>query len=211
MSTSYPRMRLATAEDAGGIAGIYAPIVEATPISFEEVAPSADEMRARIEHTTQTYPWLVTEESGEILGYAYGSKHRERAAYRWSVEVTAYVRESARDRRIGSSLYHALFRVLTAQGFHTAFAGIALPNDASIALHRSVGFTPVGVFHAIGYKFGAWHDVSWWERPLTGGSAAPHEPIALSRLDPETLRELLAPPKPGRRPPFTHPEAGGFR
>src|SRR5947209_18080413 len=100
MSTSYPRLRLATLDDAEQIAEIYGPVVERTAISFEEVAPAVDEMRARIEHTTSTYPWLVAEESGQVLGYVYASTHRERAAYRWSVEVTAYVRESARGRRI---------------------------------------------------------------------------------------------------------------
>src|SRR5947209_7654309 len=152
MSASEVNLRLATPDDAAAIVEIYAPIVESTPISFEDDAPTVDEMRARIEKTLRTYPWLVAEDAGVLLGYVYASRHRERAAYRWSVEVTAYVGEAARGRGIASALYRALFRVLEGQGYRSAFAGIALPNEASVALHRAVGFTPIGVFHAIGYK-----------------------------------------------------------
>jgi phosphinothricin acetyltransferase len=191
MSSSEPRLCLATAADAGAIAEIYAPIVQSTAISFEEVAPSAGEMRARIEKTLVMYPWLVADGDGAVLGYAYAGRWRERAAYRWSVEVTAYVLETARGRGIGGTLYRALFRILEVQGFHRAFAGITLPNDPSVALHRSVGFTIVGVFQDAGHKFGAWHDVGWYERPIGADGGPPHEPIPLPQVAASVVAEAL--------------------
>jgi L-amino acid N-acyltransferase YncA len=160
-------------------------------ISFEEIVPSVEETRARIEATLLRWPWLVYEDGGEVLGYAYASKHRERAAYRWSVDVSVYVRENARGRGIGRSLYLALFRILREQGFHHAFAGIALPNVASIALHRSVGFAPVGVYREVGFKFGAWHDVAWMECAIQPPGTPPREPTPLPELSGAGLRRAL--------------------
>jgi L-amino acid N-acyltransferase YncA len=182
---------LAGAADAAAVAAIYAPSVESTVISFEEVVPSVEQTRGRIEATLHRWPWLVFEEGGDVLGYAYAGKHRERAAYRWSVDVSAYVGEHARGRGIGRALYLALFRVLREQGFHHAFAGITLPNDASIALHRSVGFAPVGIYREVGFKFGAWRDVSWWECPIAPPGTAPREPIPLPELSGAGLRRAL--------------------
>jgi phosphinothricin acetyltransferase len=182
MSSSEPHLRLASAADAVAIAEIYAPIVESTAISFEVAVPTVDEMRMRIEKTLATYPWLVADGDGAVLGYAYAGRWRERAAYRWSVEVTAYVAETSRGQGVGGALYRALFRILEAQGFHRAFAGITLPNDPSVALHESVGFTVVGVFRDAGHKFASWHDVGWYERPIGADGAVPHEPIPLPEL-----------------------------
>jgi len=108
----------------------------------------------------------VAEAGGEIQGYAYGSSHRARAAYRWSVETSAYVREGHRGRGLGTCLYGELLPRLAALGYCNAYAGIALPNEGSQALHRRAGFEPVGVFRRVGRKFGSWHDVAWWQRPL---------------------------------------------
>ncbi len=166
-------IRAVTPDDAAGIAAIYRPIVEQTVISFEEIAPGEPEMRGRIASTTATHPWLVCDDGGEVLGYAYARRWRERAAYRWSVETTAYVRNDARKRGIGRALYRALFGTLEAQGFHRAFAGIALPNDASVALHENVGFTRVGTFHEAGRKFEAWIDVVWYERAIGAAYGEP--------------------------------------
>ena len=184
-------LRLAAPADAAAIADIYAPIVESTAISFEEVVPSVDEMRARIENTLRGYPWIVAEDDGVVLGYAYGGRWRERRAYRWSVEVTAYVHSSAQRRGVGRAVYGALFRVLEAQGFRRALAGIALPNDASIALHTAMGMTPVGIYREVGFKFGAWHDVEWFERALAHGGGVPREPIPLANLDPAVAMDAL--------------------
>ena len=154
-------------EDAEAVARIYAPYVETTADSFEETAPDAAEMRRRFAAITASYPWLVATLDGEVAGYAYGHERRARPAYRPSVEVSVYVDQSAQRRGIARLLYGALFRDLTRRGYHRAFAGITASNEGSIAFHRSVGFTPIGIFHEIGYKFGRWHDTSWWERDLS--------------------------------------------
>lgn len=152
--------------DAEAIAAIYAPFVNDTVISFEDVAPTAAEMAARIERLTRTHAWLVAEDGGEILGYAYGCPHRERAAYRWATEVSVYVDPRHQRRGAGRALYEALFGLLAEQGYRIALAGIALPNDASVALHEACGFEPVGVYRRIGFKLGAWWDVGWWQCDL---------------------------------------------
>ena len=160
-------IRHATPDDAAAIQAIYAPIVDATCISFEVAAPTVAEMRARIVATTLTHPWLVSEDAaGSVDGYAYAGRHRERAAYQWSVDVSAYVRADSRGRGVGKALYERLFEVLVAGGWCQAFAGIALPNAASVALHESLGFEPIGVYRNVGFKMASWHDVGWWQKPL---------------------------------------------
>jgi len=154
-------IRLATAEDAEAIAGIYAPYVTGRPTSFETEAPSAEEMRRRIVQTLPVLPWLVWVEASVVGGYAYARRHRERAAYQWSVEVSVYLDEAFHRRGIGRALYSVLLRILEAQGFVHAYAGIALPNAASQGLHESMGFERVAVYPKAGFKLGAWHDVGW--------------------------------------------------
>ncbi len=172
-------IRVARADDAEAIHAIYAPIVAHTVISFELDVPTIDEMRRRIDATLERFPWLVSEdEAGRVDGYVYASRHRERAAYQWSVDVTAYVREDRRGRGVGKALYPRLFDELSALGYRQAFAGIALPNDASVALHESVGFTHVGVYRDVGFKLGAWRNVGWWQRTLRGDAQSPVEPVA---------------------------------
>jgi len=189
-------IRLATPDDAAPIAAIYAPAVTDGVISFELEPPDAEEMARRIVKTLARTPWLVCDHAGGVLGYAYASAHRERAAYRWSVDVSAYVRADVRRAGVARALYASLFAVLARQGFRNAYAGVALPNDASVGLHRAVGFTPVGVYRGVGYKLGAWHDVAWFERPLAPRVAEPPEPVPLSALDAEVLRDALAAGEP---------------
>lgn len=159
-------IRAARTTDADSIHAIYAPIVERTIISFEEVAPTIDEVAKRIAATSRDYPYLVAEHGGLFAGYAYASEHRTRAAYRSSVDVTVYIAEAARRAGVGKALYAVLLPDLAARGFHAAFAGIALPNPGSIALHERVGFTSLGIYREVGSKFGSWHDVGWWQRLL---------------------------------------------
>ncbi|HEY0735234.1 MAG TPA: arsinothricin resistance N-acetyltransferase ArsN1 family B [Herpetosiphonaceae bacterium] len=173
-----PTIREATPDDAAQIQAIYAPIVSTTMISFELEPPSADEMRRRILHTRPALPWLVCERAG-ILGYAYASQHRSRAAYQWSVDVSVYVHEQARRMHIGRALYTSLFKLLALQGFFNAYAGIALPNPASVGIHESLGFVPVGVYRGVGYKLGAWHDVGWWQLALQPRTDDPTPPRTL--------------------------------
>lgn len=169
-------IRLATAADAAEIAGIYAPFVTGTAISFESEPPDAAEMRRRIEDTLAYAPWLVFEEAGRILGYAYACQHRSRAAYRWSIDVSVYVRPEAHRRGIARRLYERLFAASVKLGYVTAFAGITLPNAASVGFHQSLGFTPVGTYRNVGYKFGAWRDTGWFQRPLGVPPERPAEP-----------------------------------
>ena len=170
-------IRVATPSDAEAVAAIYAPIVRDTTISFELEPPSIEDMRARIDATSRSLPWLVSLDAhGLVDGYAYAGKHRERAAYQWSVDVTAYVREDARGQGVGKRLYAQLFDDLVRLGYVQAFAGIALPNDASVALHESLGFEPLGVYRKVGFKHGAWRDVGWWQKQLQTPMAEPVAP-----------------------------------
>jgi phosphinothricin acetyltransferase len=178
------QIRVARPDDAAAIAAIYAPIVANTSISFEIEPPTVDEMRGRIAATLERLPWLVSEDdSGAVNGYAHAGKHRERPAYQWSVDVTAYVREDARGMGVGKRLYGALLAELVQLGYFQAFAGIALPNEASVALHEAVGFQPLGVYRSVGFKFGAWRDVGWWQRPLRE-PADPSPPKGFQALRP---------------------------
>ena len=157
-----PTIRLATPADAAAVAEIYRPAVVESAISLETVAPDAEEMARRIVNVIVRTPWLVWHDAGGIQGYAYAGPHRERPAYRWAVEVSVYVRAGQHRRGIGRGLYEELFRILTLQRFVVAYAGVLLPNAASVGLHQSLGFTPVGVYRGVGYKNGAWHDVAWY-------------------------------------------------
>jgi len=184
------RLRLATAADAEQVAAIYRPAVVERATSFEFEPPSGAEMAERITRTLRRTPWLVAEApdgpSGLLLGYAYASIHMERAAYQWSVDVSAYVSASARRKGVGRALYQALFAVLRLQGFRNAYAGITLPNPASEGLHRALGFEPVGVYRRVGYKHGRWHDVAWFALTLGAHDTEPPAPRAL----PEVLDEV---------------------
>jgi L-amino acid N-acyltransferase YncA len=166
--------------DAAACAAIYAPFVRDTPISLEEEPPTPGEIADRIETTTRTHPWLVAQDSDELIGYAYATRHRERACYRWATDVTVYVTPNRQRGGVGRALYEALFDRLANQGFRIACAGITLPNPASVGLHEAVGFEPVGIYRNIGWKFGAWHDVGWWQRSLDGPNP-PRELVSLRR------------------------------
>jgi phosphinothricin acetyltransferase len=180
MASSRAAVRLATPSDGAACAAIYAPYVEATSISFEVVAPSADEMAARIARTIERTPWVVVEVEGVVRAYAYGTRHRERAAYDRTVETTVYVDGAFAGRGLGRRAMAAVIRVLRLQGAHLAVAGITRPNPASEGLHAALGFRLVGSFEAIGYKFGAWHGVTWYELELgpRADEPAPFVPLA---------------------------------
>ena len=166
MTSGAIRIRTATEADAPALLAIYRPYVEMTAASFETVPPTVDEFAARIAKAVAGWQWLVAEGDGKIVGYAYGGLHRERSAYRWSTEVSAYVHPDDHRRGIGRALYTRLLDDLARKGYCSAFAAITVPNDGSIALHRSVGFEPIGVFGSVGRKFGKWHDVAWFQRFL---------------------------------------------
>lgn len=159
-------LRPATSIDAARCAEIYAPYVTDNWVSFELDPPDAAEMARRIENYGTSHGWLVAEVEGKIAGYAYGSPHRTREAYATSADVAVYVDAAFARTGIGRQLYEALFPALKYRKIHAIFAGIALPNDASIGLHQTMGFTPIGIYRQVGWKMGGWRDVGWWQRLL---------------------------------------------
>ena len=190
--------RVATPADAAGCREIYAPFCAAdSPVSFELEAPSEAEMGSRIGSTLQSLPWLVAAGvGGKILGYAYASPHMARPAYRWSVNVSIYLHPDARRQGLGSNLYKKLFGILRELGYCNAYAGITLPNEGSLALHRHLDFLEVGVYARVGYKCGVWHDVAWWGLSLQNHPEQPAEPVLfphyLDSIGSEALLALLA-------------------
>ncbi len=173
---------MATTADAAAFQAIYAPSVLGRDVatSFEIEVPTVDEMAARITAKTRTYPWLTVEEDGRVIGYAYADPHRSRAAYQWCAEVSAYVDARSHRTGVGRALYQALFDLLRRQGVINVYAGITLPNPGSVGLHESLGFQLVGVYRAIGFKYGKAHDVGWWHLALGSWPShpAPITPIA---------------------------------
>lgn len=178
-------VRLATIADGAACAAIYGPFVERTSISFELTPPTADDMAARIAKTTERTPWLVAEVDGIARGYAYGTRHRDRAAYDWTVESAVYVDGGFAGRGIGRATTGALLDVLRLQGFHLVVAGITQPNPASTSLHQALGFERIGQFDAIGWKQGSWHGVEWYGLELgpRDQAPAPIRPLAEAIAD----------------------------
>jgi L-amino acid N-acyltransferase YncA len=169
------RIRDAAAADADACAAIYAPYVTDTVITFEYEPPTAPEMAQRIAAAQRAHAWLVLEDDGRVVGYAYGGPFRSREAWQWSCEVSVYLEMGRRRGGGGRALYEALLERLTQRGYRTAVAGMTLPNEASEGLHRALGFQDVGVYPRIGWKFGQWHDVAFAHRPLGASDAAPAE------------------------------------
>ena len=198
-------IRLARDDDAPAIAAIYAPYVSDTPISFELASPTATEMASRLSKTLARFPWLVAEAEGAVIGYAYAGQHRERAAYQWAADVSVYVHKDQRGRGIGRALYIPLFAILRAQGYINVYAGVTLPNAASVALHEAMGMSPVGVYRHVGYKAGAWHDVGWWQGLLRDPADDPLPPRSWREVAPwnawdDWLRSGELPPEPAFLP-----------
>jgi L-amino acid N-acyltransferase YncA len=160
------KVRDANEDDADACAAIYAPYVTDTAITFEYEPPSAAEMARRIAAAQRAHAWLVLEDDGRVVGYAYGGPYKERAAYRWSSEVSVYLETGRRRGGSGRLLYEALFQRLAERGLRTLVAGMTLPNDASEGLHRAMGFEPIGTFRRVGWKHGQWRDVAWAQRSL---------------------------------------------
>lgn len=177
-----PTVRPAVPSDGHELAAIYAPFVEGTHVSFETEPPTAEEMARRIRETTDRLPWLVCEHDGRVAGYAYASPHGDRPGYRWSVDVSVYVRERYRRRGVARGLYESLLDVLRSQGLYNVYAVIALPNEASVRLHESLGFERVGVYERVGYKNGEWHDVGHWELSLRDREEPPSPPTPVEDL-----------------------------
>lgn len=176
------RIRLITTEDAEAARDIYAPYVLNTAISFEYDVPTVEEFRYKIEKITTQYPWLVCECDGRIVGYAYGSTHRDRTGYQWSPEVTIYMNENSHRKGIGRALYSALFDMLRMQGYYNLFAGVLVTNKKSVEFHRAMGFEDIGLFRNIGYKLGEWHTNLWMQCELQKPIHNPPAPISVHEI-----------------------------
>jgi L-amino acid N-acyltransferase YncA len=168
-------VRAASPADAPAIASIYRSVVLDSSASFEESPPDADEVGRRM-LARPRLPWLIAEHDDRVAGYAYASQHRQRASYRWSVDCSVYLDPEHRGRGVGRALYERLIPMVADLGYVSLFAGIALPNDASVGLHEALGFTAIGAFPHVGFKHGSWLDVGWWQRTLRDLPPAPEEP-----------------------------------
>jgi len=175
-------IRSIEASDAPAVRDIYAPFVSDSAVSFEVVPPDLSEVERRIMELRARYPWLVFESDGKVLGFAYASPHRARQAYKWCVDVSVYINSDSQHRGIGRALYTALFALLRRQGYFNAYAGIALPNRASVGLHESLGFRPIGIFERTGFKFGQWHDVVWLQLRLLDNPGPTEDPLHADKL-----------------------------
>ncbi len=156
-------IRSVKSDDSEQIAEIYNFYILNSHHTFETEAITADEMRKRIAEISQNYPYLVAEDHGEIFGYAYAALYKPRRAYRFSVEVSVYVKSDLKQKGIGKMLYQKLFKELAETETHAIIVGIALPNEASIKLHEHFGFEKIAHFREVGFKFGKWIDVGYWE------------------------------------------------
>lgn len=183
MDPAAVRIRLADpAGDAAAVAAIYRPSVVDGLASFEAEAPDADGMAERMRTTLERTPWFVAEREGAVVGYAYAGPHHARAGYRWSVNISVYVAEGATGAGIGRALYERLLAILRRQGFVNVYAGITLPNPASVALHERIGMRRIGVYERVGFKHGAWRDVAWYGMRLAEPEGTPSEPIPVGEV-----------------------------
>jgi L-amino acid N-acyltransferase YncA len=188
-----PIIRLVRPEDVTGILEIYAPYVEGSPVTFEEIVPSGEEMVARIERISRQFPYLVCEIDGKIAGYAYASDYRTRSAYRWIKELSVYIHPGFRRRKIAHALYSCLLKILKIQGVTSVLAGITVPNPESVGFHEHFGFRKAGEFHANGFKSGQWHNVGWWEMNLNPTGETPCRQVTpISEIPEKILSGIFA-------------------
>lgn len=183
-------IRFARPADAEALLAVYAQYID-TSVTFEYVLPSAVEFRARIEAISQTYPYLVYEEDGVILGYAYAHRYAERAAYQWGAELSVYLDGGAQARGVGTRLYSCLIELLRLQNVKTVYGIVTHPNEKSDRLHARMGFTVAGVVHRAGYKAGHWHDVTTYELAIAPYDDPPAPLLPLSEAEPGAVRRIL--------------------
>jgi L-amino acid N-acyltransferase YncA len=185
------KIRLAKTDDASGLLEIYGPHIINSAITFETEIPSVSDFGQRIITYQQNWPWLVYEMDGIIAGYAYATKHRDRAAYQWCVESSVYIHPDFQQKGIAKKLYMILFEILKHQGCRNVYAGITLPNDKSVAFHKSFGFSWIADYENIGFKLGKWNTVSWWQLQLNGYSDDPVAPIKFPQVATSFLSKVL--------------------
>ena len=184
-------IRVATEADLPQILAIYTPYAENTTVSFEYNAPAMEVFLARFRGITNQFPWLVWEENGTVLGYAYACAPFERAAYSWCAEPSIYLAPEAQGRGIGKQLYETLEEILTRQGYRLSYAIITSENEASLAFHRAMGYKETARFPGCGYKFGRWLGVTWMEKALNVVDMPMNSPIPFPTFV-ENSRKFLA-------------------
>ena len=183
-------IRFAAAKDAAALLEIYAPYVTGTTVSFEYEVPAVEEFRRRVEETSARYPYLVWEEDGALLGYAYAHPYAARPAYQWSAELTVYLRQGVSRRGLGSQLYGALMELLRLQGVRNVYGCVTAENTASVAFHHALGFREAGRFSQVGYKLGRWLDVLWLEKAIASGGE-PQPLVSFPQVDREQALAVL--------------------
>ena len=186
-------LRIASEADIPAILNIYGPYVLTSTATFEYTVPSPEEFTRRFHSITARFPWLVYEEAGEILGYAYASAPFTRAAYAWCAEPSVYLRPDARGRGIGRELYRALEAILKYQGFQLLYALVTGENTASLSFHRALGYETLAVFPDCGFKFGRWLDLNWLQKRLTPVEIPSKAPVAWAEIcqDAQNFTEIL--------------------
>ena len=184
-------IRLARPTDAAGILAIYAPYIANTSFTFETETPTESEFASRIASYLENWPWFVCEAEGQIAGYAYASRYRERVAYQWSVECSVYIHDDHHRSGIARALYTALFSILKRQGYRNVYAVINLPNERSVAFHENMGFHWFATYEQVGYKLGQWKNVGWWRLVINEFGYDPVPVIPFSQMDLSLLPDLL--------------------
>ena len=184
------RFRLATQGDAQALLDIYAQYID-TPITFECVLPSLEAFKERIASIQAFYPYIVAEENGRILGYAYAHRHMEREAYQWNAELSVYLDRNSTSRGVGTALLTRLIEILKHQGILKVTSGITQPNEKNDGLHKKMGFRLVGTYDCAGFTAGQWYSVSWFQKDIGEHSLMPIAPISVNELSPETIEEIL--------------------
>ncbi len=184
--------RLAALDDAAAILQIYRPYIEQTAITFECTVPTLEEFTSRMANIMREYPYIVCEENGQVIGYAYAHRQMEREAYQWNAELSVYIAQSHLRCGIGKALYGALLQILPLQGITNVYGGVTVPNPNSEHLHASFGFVCLGVYHNTGFKCGSWHDVAWFEKQIGPYLPAPRPFLPLKQVNPQTVADILA-------------------
>lgn len=184
------KIRMIEEKDIQAVLDIYKPYIETTAITFETEVPTYEEFVQRVNHKLEQFPWLVYEEEGKILGYAYASLMRERAAYSWDAELSVYLQEGNHGLGIGSKLYLVLEAILKEMNFVNLYGCITYPNEKSVRLQQKLGYKEIGIFHNSGYKLGSWHDVLWMEKQIRPWTT-PEKTKTIHEIDKVKLECLL--------------------
>ena len=185
------KLKVADPRDAQQVLSIYEPYVKETSLTFEIDIPSVEEFAERIIQYTKEWPWLVATMNGQIAGYAYASKYRERKGYQWCVECSVYVSSDHMRKGVGEKLYRTLFELLRLQGYRNVYAVINLPNERSVLFHERLGFKWFATYEKVGYKLGRWKDVGWWQLIINEYNDEPSAPVPFAQLDPVLVTEIL--------------------